>query len=72
MGRSKLEVAKSVQKTIVSGYTRQRKPLGLLALADKVTLSIPVIRRVLVENKVTIRDRGRPKLAKKAKKTVKK
>lgn len=68
MGRPKLEVAKRVRKTIVSGYTRKNKPLGLVALSDKVTLSIPVVRRILVEEGVEVRGRGRPVTKKAAKK----
>lgn len=70
MGRPKLQVNKRTQKTIVRAYTRKVRPLGLVALAEEVKVSIPVIRRILVENKVTIRGRGRP-LVKKVKRAEK-
>lgn len=65
MGRPKLELNKRTTKTIVSQYG---KGMGLVALAEKVQVSIPVIRRILVENDVAIRDRGRPVVKKTAKK----
>lgn len=65
MGRPKLEVPKAVQKKIVGAYTRKRSPAGLVALSDDHNISIPVVRRILVENGVTIRGRGRPVTRKK-------
>jgi len=60
MGRPKLELNKKTVRTIVSGYNRKRRPLGLAALAEKVGVSIPVVRRILVDEGVTVRGRGRP------------
>lgn len=68
MGRPLLKLGKRDVGTIVKGYTRKVKPLGLVALAKKIEVSIPVIRRILIENEVTVRGRGRPVMTKKAKK----
>ena len=67
MGRPKLELSSKVVRSIVGGYTRKRQPLGLVALAEQINVSIPVIRRVLVENGVAVRGRGRPVARKAAK-----
>ena len=57
MARTKMKVASNTARSIVSKYT---KGAGLVALSEEFELSIPVIRRVLTESKVTIRKRGRP------------
>ncbi len=59
MARPRIKVLSNTQRSIVSKYG---KGLGLVALATEFELSPPVIRRVLTENKVTIRGRGRPAL----------
>lgn len=59
MARPRIEVVGNRQKSIVSKYG---KGAGLVALAAEFELSVPVIRRVLTEGKVTIRGRGRPTL----------
>jgi len=60
MARSKIEVTANATRSIVSKY---EKGAGLVALTEEFELSIPVIRRVLTENGVKIRGRGRPVVA---------
>lgn len=57
MSRPKKTVAKRTRESIAKQYGRG---VGLVALAEKYELSVPVIRRVLTEDKVSIRGRGRP------------
>jgi len=57
MARPKIELKARALKQAVSSYN---KGVGLVALAEKCGVSIPVIRRVLAEAGVTIRGRGRP------------
>ena len=59
MSRSRIVVKSNTQRSIVSKYG---KGAGLIALATEFELSVPVIRRVLTEGKVSIRGRGRPSL----------
>lgn len=60
MPRPQIVVKPNTQRSIVSKYN---KGLGLVALAAEFELSTPVIRRVLVDNDVEIRGRGRPAVA---------
>lgn len=60
MPRPKIEVTANAKRSMVSKYN---KGAGLIALAEEFELSIPVVRRVLVNAGVTIRGRGRPALA---------
>lgn len=48
---------KSEVKQIVRLYTKKKLSLG--AVADTMAVSTPTIRRILTDNKVTIRPRGR-------------
>ena len=57
MGRPQIEVTVNATRSLVSKYN---KGTGLVALAEEFGLSVPVIRRVLTENEVQIRGRGRP------------
>jgi hypothetical protein len=57
MGRAQIQLTANQTKSIVSKYN---KGVGLVALATEFEHSIPVIRRVLSENKVKVRGRGRP------------
>jgi len=57
MARPKIELKANVVKQVVKQYN---KGAGLVALAEKYKVSVPVIRRVLVEANVEIRGRGRP------------
>jgi len=57
MARPKIVVNGNQAKSIVAKYN---KGAGLVALAAEFELSLPVIRRALVENDVVIRGRGRP------------
>lgn len=57
MSRPRTKVASNTVRSIVSKYTRGA---GLVALAEEFELSASVIRRVLVDNDVPIRGRGRP------------
>lgn len=57
MGRPQIEVTANAVRSLVSKYT---KGTGLVALTAEFDLSIPVIRRTLVNAGVTIRGRGRP------------
>lgn len=57
MSRPRTVVSSNTQRSIVSKYG---KGIGLVALAEEFKLAVPVIRRVLVENDVAIRGRGRP------------
>lgn len=59
MARPRIEVVGNQRKSLVSKYN---KGAGLVALATEFELSVPVIRRVLEENNVIIRGRGRPSL----------
>ncbi len=56
--RTKTVVKSNTQRSIVSKYN---KGMGLIALGEEFGLSPAIIRRVLVENDVTIRPVGRPK-----------
>ncbi len=57
MARSTLEVKGNTARSLVSKY---KKGTGLAALAEEFGFSIPVVRRTLEENDVTIRGRGHP------------
>ena len=57
MSRTQTKVSSNEQRSIVSKYN---KGAGLVSLATDCGYSIPVIRRVLTEQKVSIRGRGRP------------
>jgi len=57
MARAKVKLTANQVRSIVSKYN---KNVGLVALATEFGHSVPVIRRVLEENDVTIRGRGRP------------
>ncbi len=59
MARSKTKVNKNHQRSIVSRYN---KGTGLVELAEQFELGIQIIRRVLTDNEVAIRGRGRPVL----------
>lgn len=57
MAREKITLNANQTKSLVSKYN---KGAGLVALVGEFEVSLPVIRRVLVENGVKIRKRGRP------------
>ena len=57
MSRPKIEVKSNTARSITAKY---RKGTGLVALAKEFELSIPVIRRVITDNGVEVRGRGRP------------
>ena len=57
MGRPQATVTENQRRAIVSRY---QKGAGFVELSDDFKRSIPVIRRILVDNKVKIRGRGRP------------
>jgi len=57
MARPKIELKARALKQAVKLY---EKGEGLVILAEKYGVSLPVIRRVLAEAGVTIRGRGRP------------
>ncbi len=59
MSRSKMVVKSNTVRSIVAKYG---KGIGFVELANTFDISIPVIRRVLTENGVKIRGRGRPAL----------
>ena len=59
MARPKKTVTENQRRSIVSRYGKGE---GLISLSAGFELSPPVIRRVLVDNKVPIRGRGRPTL----------
>ncbi len=59
MARPKKTVTENQRRSIVSRYNKGE---GLISLSSEFELSPPVIRRVLIENKVSIRGRGRPTL----------
>lgn len=60
MARPKVVVSSNHARSIVARY---KKGTGLVALAGEFKLSIPVIRRVLVDAGTKIRGRGRPATA---------
>ena len=57
MARPKKVVNGNDLRSLVSKYN---KGAGLVALAEEFGVSIPVIRRALVDGGVTVRGRGRP------------
>ena len=57
MGRAKTEVTENQRRSILSRY---QKGEGFNPIGEALNLSFGVIRRVLVENNVEIRGRGRP------------
>lgn len=57
MGRTRITVTSNKTRSLVTKY---KKGAGLVALAEEFGLSTPVIRRLLTENDVVIRGRGRP------------
>lgn len=57
MARPRKTVTSNQQRSIVARY---KKGEGLVEIAEAIKLGIPVVRRVLVDNKITIRGRGRP------------
>ncbi len=57
MSRMKTKVSSNQQRSIVSKYN---KGSGLGALAEEFGMGPAVIRRVLADNDVAIRGRGRP------------
>ena len=59
MARPRTKVNARTTKSIVSRYNKGE---GFVSLSERYELGIPIIRRVLVGNKVTIRGRGRPAL----------
>ncbi len=59
MARPKKTVTENQRRSIILRYDKGE---GLISLSTEFKLSPPVIRRVLVDNKVTIRGRGRPTL----------
>jgi hypothetical protein len=67
MPRPKTEVSANQVRGILAKYAADRdpKPMGLLEIAESFepSLTVAVVRRVLVENGVEIRGRGRPCLA---------
>ena len=60
MSRPKAAVTSNQVRSIVSKY---RKGTGLVSLAGEFGFSVPVIRRVLTEQDVSVRGRGRPVVA---------
>ena len=60
MARPQIEVTANATRSIVAKYA---KGVGLVALAEEFDLSVPVIRRTLIEKDVKIRGRGRPVVA---------
>jgi len=60
MARPQIEVLAKAANSMVSKYN---KGAGLVALAEEFDVSIPVIRRTLVEKGAKIRGRGRPVVA---------
>ena len=60
MSRPRTEVTLNTQRSIVAKYKKGGPTGGLVALAKAFNMSISVIRRVLVENEIEIRGRGRP------------
>ena len=60
MSRPRIELKANAVRSMVSKYN---KGAGLVALAEEFGISLPVVRRVLAENGVTIRGRGRPVVA---------
>ncbi len=59
MSRPKMVVAANTVRSIVAKY---KKGIGFDELSNDFDISIPVIRRTLVENGVKIRGKGRPTL----------
>lgn len=57
MARPKRTITANQRRAILSRYP---KGYGLVALSKDFEISIPVIRRVLVEGGVKIRGKGRP------------
>lgn len=60
MGRSKIVVTANEVRSIVSRYNKGQ---GLILLAVEFGYGVAVIRRILEEKGVSIRDRGRPVLS---------
>ena len=60
MSRPRTKVSSNHTRSIVSKYTKFG--MGLVALADEFELSASVIRRVLLDEGVKLRSRGRPQL----------
>ena len=60
MPRTQLKIKANDVRSIVANY---KKGMGLVALSENFGISVPVIRRTLIENDVTIRSRGRPAVA---------
>ena len=58
MARPQIEVLAKAANSMVSKYN---KGAGLTALAEEFDLSIPVIRRTLVDKGVKIRKAGAPR-----------
>lgn len=57
MARPQITMLANAVKSLVSKYN---KGTGLVALSEEFETSVPVIRRILTENEVKIRGRGRP------------
>lgn len=57
MGRAKTKVSPNDTRSIVSKY---KKGAGLVTLSEVFEISTTVITRILREQKVKIRGRGRP------------
>jgi len=69
--RRKTEVTSNQVRSIVARYNKGGKGNGLIGIAEAVKLSPGIVRRVLLEQNVTLRGRGRPRIVKAGKKSKK-
>lgn len=60
MARPKTQVSANQVRSIVAQYKKGGEGNGLVAIADRLKIGVPVVRRVLVDAGVTIRGKGRP------------
>lgn len=63
MARPQATVTENQKRSIVAQYKKGGPDNGLVAIAGRLKLGVPIIRRVLVAAKVKIRGKGRPCLA---------
>jgi hypothetical protein len=61
MPRSKTVISENQRRSIIAKYTGE-KAMGMLEIGEsfETPLTVAVVRRVLVENGIEIRGRGRP------------
>jgi hypothetical protein len=58
MARKRKEISEAQRRRIIAAY---KEGLGMLKIGNSLGHNVVVIRRVLIENNLVVRGRGRPR-----------